>query len=720
MESAPKPSLKRKALIALSSSLVALTIKSCAKKEDSPASNPAPETRAHLFSQIGPTGGIISAIKFHPSRSGEVWACADDGGGVYKSTDSGATWAMVNVGSLNHACYAIEFDPTDANRMYIPSHFGRGLLKSTDGGATWSLSQAGLPIHGDGRQRVYDIAVDPITPANVYAATGAGLYRSTDYGANFTLQTLTGLTTPTCGGSEPDCRAVYTVAIINDGGTAEIYIGEKDGELGIKFGSNNWVSALGVTGTPIWDIQATTINLYVAFKQATLFRFELAAGAAFGATPQINDPSTGIYTSNKTYLAVKSGGSATTDTVFVGTFGISTVSASRWGLFRSTNSGSSWSKISNTTNYVFSLTYDPGNVSTVLTGSGNAYGIHRTTDGGSNWSTTNTNVYGTGSLGGFQSLADSNHLLASYTAGGGFGGSWESTNGGASWARIADPAVDDGVMSFWIDPRSSQKLVAGMYTKGIWRIDRSATSSWTQVNTTTDRIDRIIPAEPGSSTTKIYAIAANDSAGTATLYYSADPFADASGGLTARSGVSIFNIQPHPSTPGEAIIAGGTDVFATNNYGATRNSLGLSGSAGTQSGFCAVAYHPTTPSYALAAGCNGGIFRTTNYTVSGSGTTWAAITSPITAAGPRDLLIAVRHGRPVYYVVAAKVDHFFTSSSTVGIFRSLDEGQTWSRITTGNTLSELAWKIFPDRSSPTTQFLFPMWGGGMLKLTDTE
>ncbi|MBX9768128.1 MAG: hypothetical protein K2X47_12720, partial [Bdellovibrionales bacterium] len=399
----------------------------CAKKETPPGTTttttqPATTTTtqpvySRAFSQLGPTGGIISAVKFHPTRAGEAWACGDDGGGVYKSTDSGATWTNVNVGSLNHACYAIEFDPTNANRIYIPSHFGRGLLKSVDAGVTWTLSQAGLPIFGDARQRVYDMEVDPITPANVYAATGDGLYKSTDYGVSFTKQTLTGLTTPTCT-TDAECQAVYTIEIVSDAGTAEIYIGEKDGEFGIKNGTSNWVSALGVTGTPIWDIQATNLNIYLAFKNAIIYRFELASGAAFGTNSLINDSTlagAAIKTSNKTYMAVKSGGSVSTDTVFVGTFGLTTIAAGKWGLFKSTNSGTSWTKLSNSTNYVFSLTYDPSNVNTILTGSGNAYGIHRTTDGGTTWATVNTNVFGTGSLGAYQSPVDSNHLVASYT-----------------------------------------------------------------------------------------------------------------------------------------------------------------------------------------------------------------------------------------------------------------------------------------------------------------
>lgn len=712
--------------------LLGLTL-SCTKKEVAPAIATTTTTQSTattttttqtVFTQIGPTGGIISSIRFHPLRAGEVWACGDDGSGIYRSTDSGVTWNLVNIGSFNHACYAMAFDPTNANRIYIPSHFGRGLIKTTDGGTTWSVSQAGLPLFGDGRQRVYDIEVDPITPANVYAATGNGLYKSTDFGANFTLQTLTGLTTTgSCPTLEPDCNAVHTVAIVNEGGTAEIYIGEKDGEFGVKNGASNWVSALGVTTVPIWDIQATNLNVYVAFKTGAIYRFELASGAAFGTNSLLSDgnPATSgsIVTTNKIYLAVRSGGSVGADTIFAATFGSSTIDASHWGLFRSTNSGTNWTKLSSAGDYIFSLAFDPTNISTILTGSGNGNGLRRSSNGGTSWTNVDSNIYGTGSMGGFQSLTDPNHLVATYTAGGGYGANWETTNGGTTWTRFNDPAPDDGILSLWIDPRSSQKLVAGMYRKGIWRIDRGATSTWTQINATTDRIDRLIPAGTSSSTTGLYVIASNDTTALLTLSYTPDPFINGTGGLTARTGVSLYNIQPHPTNSGEAIIGGSADVYATSDFGANRTSLGLSGQAAAQGGFCGVAYDPTNPSHIVAAGCNGGLYRSLNYSITGAGTTWTTLATPIVNSSPRDILIVNRGGVTAYYLVAAKVDHTFGNGSVVGIFRSLDSGQTWARINNGITISELAWKIIPDRAAPATQILFPMWGGGFLRLKDT-
>jgi hypothetical protein len=61
-----------------------------------------------------------------------------------------------------------------------PSPGAIGIFKSTDGGATWETSSAGLE-----NSQVLGLAVDPLMPSCVYAATWGGLFRSTDGGASW-------------------------------------------------------------------------------------------------------------------------------------------------------------------------------------------------------------------------------------------------------------------------------------------------------------------------------------------------------------------------------------------------------------------------------------------------------------------------------------------------------------------------------------------------------
>ena len=67
-------------------------------------------------------------------------------------------------------------DPTTPRVVYA-SKRGQGLFRSTDSGATWR----GLGLHDPA---VLALAIDPWSPTTLYAATGfAGVSKSTDGGA---------------------------------------------------------------------------------------------------------------------------------------------------------------------------------------------------------------------------------------------------------------------------------------------------------------------------------------------------------------------------------------------------------------------------------------------------------------------------------------------------------------------------------------------------------
>ena len=65
----------------------------------------------------------------------------------------------------------------------------QGVLKSTDGGVTWTAANAGL----EGGVRA--LAIDPLTPAILYAAATSGVFKSIDGGASWNP---TGLTSSGC------------------------------------------------------------------------------------------------------------------------------------------------------------------------------------------------------------------------------------------------------------------------------------------------------------------------------------------------------------------------------------------------------------------------------------------------------------------------------------------------------------------------------------------
>ena len=117
------------------------------------------------------------------------------GRALYKSTDAGKTWEFIGLRNTGQ-CGAVEVHPDNPDIVFVAAigqAFGknpeRGVYKSIDGGKNWKKLTNGLPSGLFGKS---DLAVSPADPKRVYVLIEApvgdgGLYRSDDYGENFTL-----------------------------------------------------------------------------------------------------------------------------------------------------------------------------------------------------------------------------------------------------------------------------------------------------------------------------------------------------------------------------------------------------------------------------------------------------------------------------------------------------------------------------------------------------
>ncbi len=686
----------RKAILSIILVLMLAGIMACGKKSD-PA--PSPLT-GYTWTQIGPKGGFIPSVVFHPTNPGEVWASGDDGTGLYRSTDYGATWTAVSVAGLNQSSYAIRFDPTDSNIIFAPNHFGRGMLRSVDGGTTWTSSQAGLPIVGNDSQLLWDLAIKPTDHNIVVAATNSGLFISTNNGALFSQASTTGLTGNT---------QFTAVAYRTDG---VLFAGKSDGAFGYSTDNGStFTQVLVPSGISIDSIVVSNYWLYVGFQTGDIYRFK----TDLTGPSLINDSSTGILNTNVLRVFVKPGSSETTDLVLVGTSGNSTISVSRYGLFKSSNSGAGFSQVMNgmAGNYIFSMAVAPDDSNRMIIGSGNGRGIFRSTDGGSNWQMANQNVYASASLALAQDPANPGHLLASNSAGSGFSVNYETFDGGANWTTFSDPTVDDGVFAFDIDPDNSNNILAGTFAKGIWRSTNGTGGPWTQLINSNTYVYKFMRDKTNKNI--VYAIIPSGD-GAHSVYYSDN------GGVNfaARTGIVAWGASSHPSVSGAGIVVNGEDAFTTTNAFISTTPLGLSGFAAGEGGFTAVAINADSPNEVIVGGASGGIYKTTNYDPSGAGVTWTKLTTPIKSILIRDVGIAVRNGRSVYYAVTFGGQTSFTSESTIGFYRSLDGGSAWTGFTDGVYPCTIGWKLLPDASSPNTSFFAGLWAGGLFKLVDNE
>lgn len=141
----------------------------------------------------GGGAGRLTFVRFDPTNSNTIYV-GSPSGGLWKSTDGGNTWST-NTDQLSHVigCTDLAIDPTNTNIMYMATGDGDagdtysvGVLKSIDGGQTWNST--GLSFFTANYRQISKLLIDPTNTSVILAATSAGIFRSNDYGVTFTQQ----------------------------------------------------------------------------------------------------------------------------------------------------------------------------------------------------------------------------------------------------------------------------------------------------------------------------------------------------------------------------------------------------------------------------------------------------------------------------------------------------------------------------------------------------
>ena len=333
--------------------------------------------------------GRILDIAFDPTDTDIVYVGAASGG-LWKSSDRGATWstttdqlAVLEVGAVEVLPWSHETVLLGSGEGNGAGVWGLGLLRSTDGGATWqqtSLNYALTDGHGFNA-----IATNPLTQVILAAARDA-LWRSTDDGATWTA-VAQGLFYDVVW--SPDATRVYAVR------------GDAIGQNGV----------------------------FVSTDDGLTFDY---AGVGQAPGTQIGNSRLAVSAAAPDWVYVNYTNRGTSETL---------------GVYRSTDGGATWEARNTSLNmtggqgwYNVTLAVDPDDADRLVAG---GVRLYRSVDGGASFSIT-----GDGNILGDESAVHVDHHAAVYVPGasdelwvGSDGGVWRSLDDGLTWASRREGLV---------------------------------------------------------------------------------------------------------------------------------------------------------------------------------------------------------------------------------------------------------------------------------------
>jgi photosystem II stability/assembly factor-like uncharacterized protein len=472
------------------------------------------------WSAMGPfnapsNGGIgrISNVAFHPNHYDTIYAGAP-AGGLWVSYDDGQNWKTFSDELTNIGVSDLAIDPLHPDTMYLATGdrdaadtYSFGLLKSTDGGVTWGTT--GLSFSVSNNYRIGRVVVDPDSTHTILVATNGGIYRSTNYGVNFSLRQTgnfigihngigdTAYATTT--GSSPkvyrsvdngDSWSQLTSGLpTSNKYRCELTLSSTPGKLYVVYGASNYGYGgvyRSTNGGTTWSLMSSTPNIMGWANNGSG-----SGGQAWYDLSIAGDPNqeNTIYVGGVNILKSTNGGSTWScvghwygagstpyvhadhhhasfrpgsSELYVGTDG---------GVYKTTNAGSSWSDLNdgmNITQY-YKISQSTTDTSLVLAGSQDNGSHMRSST--MNWS----RVTGGDGMDNGVDIANDNLLYTSIY----YGDFYKSTNGGAFFSGIntlSPSGSGNWVTPFNTDPVTANTIYAG-FTK-LWK-SSNAGASWT-------------------------------------------------------------------------------------------------------------------------------------------------------------------------------------------------------------------------------------------------
>lgn len=412
--------------------------------------------RVTLTSYAGNHNIVFAVIGSRTSSAGTV--------GVYRTTDQGVTWTQTSDGTPDiledQGWYAagVKVKDNDSSQILFS---GVNFYKSSDFGVTIvqkssTVTSAANYMHVDH----HHIISNPYDANKIYVATDGGIYRSYDFGENYTRCNSKLVTTQFYGGFS-NSATDSTLAI---GGLQDNGITRFDG-------SASWYRPSGGDGT-YCSINPLNNNSIIMGDKYMEVNYSSNKAAQNTITTMFSSNS-----ANANFIAPIVRSAADTGVVYAG--------AER--VFKSTDGGMSFDSLSAALdgNKILSIAVSRTSSDTLYaatvpnSGGANQMGFFKSTNGSTSWTNITTglpNRYPN------KIAVDPSDSRIVYAAFGGFGTShvYKTTDGGASWEDINGSLPDVPVQSIIADPSVSNNVYVGTDI-GIY-ISTNSGTSWSSFN----------------------------------------------------------------------------------------------------------------------------------------------------------------------------------------------------------------------------------------------
>lgn len=625
-----------------------------------------PSNLVPTWTEAGPTNvpGRISAIAVHPSDLNTAYVGAA-AGGVFKTTDHGASWTPIFDAVGTYSIGAIAIHPNNPNIIYvgtgeatgaIDDYEGTGMYKSIDGGATWT--HIGL----DSIALIGKIAIDPLRPETLFVA-GMGRIFGRNTGANFT--TYRGLYRSTNGGATwtkqlyiDDATGCIDVALYGDEVYASMWSFDGSTTDALYRSVNNGVTfdiLSGTGGLPSNANGVDRIGISIDPVTNTFWVVQDSANGKFHSVYRSRNGTTWTHTNDGALSGVFSNfgwyfgqiRAVPGDSTIAYVLGVS--------LYRTTNYGASWSDVTGTTHVDHHALVAVPRVGGYDLWGGCDGGVNFSSNQGSSW-TTYQNMHNTQF---YAMTIDPNnplHILGGTQDNGtnrtpnGGTGNWEHILGGDGFYVVVDYSNSNIIYAESQNGAIAKSTDGGLtFSSATSGINGSETRAWN----TPIVIDPAFPNRLYTSTDRAYRTV--DGAATWTVI---SP--DMTAGYVTTIGASAADSQ---------VVYAGTnrgEIWVTTNNGGswTRLDTGIPDrwvTRLTPSATNALVCYATVSGYIRDAVSLPHVFRTAN-----GGVLWTDITSNLPQAPVNDIIVDPADSNTLYV------------ATDVGVYVSNNLGGSWS------------------------------------------